>query len=68
MAKNPPVFAPEPEPLVGVQDVMKMLGVGKNYVYELAASGELRSYRFGHRVRFRLSDVDAWLKDHERRD
>lgn len=36
------------------------LGMGKRFVEELLATGELRSYKFGRARRIRLADLDEW--------
>ena len=43
------------------QEVANMLKVAKNTVYELIKRGEINSYRVGRKVRFTLSDVEAYI-------
>lgn len=43
-------------------EVADILHVGKNFVYRLAQSGELTSYRIGRKLRFTLRDVEAYLQ------
>ncbi|MDF2672215.1 MAG: binding domain protein excisionase family [Clostridiales bacterium] len=43
------------------QEVADMLKVAKNTVYELIKRGEINSYRVGRKVRFTLSDVEAYI-------
>lgn len=43
------------------QDVADMLKIAKNTVYELIKRGEINSYRVGRKVRFTLSDVEAYI-------
>lgn len=43
------------------QEVADMLNIAKNTVYELIKRGELNSYRVGRKVRFTLSDVEAYI-------
>jgi len=50
-----------PERLLSAREVARLLGVHSNYVYALATSGKLTSYRIGGHRRFRWSEVQAWL-------
>ncbi|KNZ43376.1 helix-turn-helix transcriptional regulator [Acetobacterium bakii] len=43
------------------QDVADMLKIAKNTVYELIKRDELNSYKVGRKVRFTLSDVEAYI-------
>lgn len=43
------------------QEVADMLKIAKNTVYELIKRGEINSYRVGRKVRFTLSDVEAYI-------
>jgi excisionase family DNA binding protein len=54
------------ERLLTAKELAKLLGVHSNYVYNLAASGTLPSYRIGGNRRFRWSEVEAWLAEHRR--
>ena len=44
------------------EEVAEMLRVSKNFVYRLAQSGELASYRVGRKLRFTLRDVEAYTR------
>ena len=50
------------EPLVAAEEVAELLGVQPAWVLELARAGDLPSYKLGHYRRFRLSEVEAWLR------
>jgi excisionase family DNA binding protein len=50
-----------PERLLTAKELATQLNVHPNYVYGLATSGELPSFRIGGNRRFRWSDVEAWL-------
>lgn len=54
------------EQLLKVADAAKMLSVSEKYIYDLAASGELRSFRLGRQkaIRFRPSDIEAFISSH----
>lgn len=43
------------------QEVADILKIAKNTVYELIKRGEINSYRVGRKVRFTLSDVEAYI-------
>ena len=49
------------EQQLNATDVAGILHVGKNKVYEMAASGELGSYRIGRKLRFTMHDVEQYL-------
>jgi len=44
------------------QEVAEILKVGKNTVYDLVKRGEINSYKVGRKIRFDLSDVEAYIK------
>jgi excisionase family DNA binding protein len=50
------------ERLMTATDVAAMLGVHPNYVYDLATSVELPSFKIGGNRRFRRSEVERWLE------
>lgn len=47
-------------PLLTAAQVATLLGLSVRAVYDLAASGELPSYRFGSAVRFAPEDVESY--------
>ena len=47
---------------VGVRDVASHLGVGKDSVYRWVEKRGLPARRVGRLLRFRLSEVDAWVQ------
>jgi excisionase family DNA binding protein len=52
-------------PLLSVNDVARYLAISRKSVYRLERSGDLRSLRVGARLRFRLSEVDAYIERQE---
>ena len=44
------------------QDVASILKIGKNMVYTLAKTGQLGSYSVGRKLRFTMTDVDAYIQ------
>lgn len=56
-----------PTPLIDADDAAAYLKVHRDTVYALAAAGEIPSYRLSaRRLRFRISDLDAWLDQRTR--
>jgi excisionase family DNA binding protein len=47
---------------VGVEDVATHLRVGKDSVYRWVESKGLPAHRVGRLLRFKLSEVDAWVQ------
>jgi excisionase family DNA binding protein len=47
---------------VGVDDVAAHLGVAKDSIYRWATTKKLPSHRVGRLLRFKLSEVDDWVK------
>ncbi len=46
-----------------IREVIEDLGIGRNRVYEMVASGEIPSVRFGERiVRIPVEDYEAWRR------
>ena len=59
--KQPP--HPTLEPLLDVTELANYLGVPLSTVYDWRSRGlGPRAYRFGKRVKFALSDVQAWME------
>ena len=53
---------PEPEPWVSVGDVAKHLGIAKDTIYRWIDSRGLPAHRIGRLWKFKLSDVDEWVR------
>ena len=47
---------------VGVDDVATHLGVGKDSIYRWVESRGLPARKVGRLLRFKLSEVDAWVE------
>ena len=50
------------EPWVDVEEVAAHLGVAKESVYRWVEGKGLPAHRVGRLLRFKLSEVDAWVK------
>jgi excisionase family DNA binding protein len=52
------------ESMLTARQVAELLGVHENWVYDLAASGELPSYKLGGTRRFDRDEVHGWIAEH----
>ena len=52
---------------VGVDDVASHLGVAKDSVYRWIDERGLPAHRVGRLYRFKLSEIDAWVRQDDRR-
>lgn len=53
------------EPFVDVETAARFLGVKVSYLYEKARLGRIPSYKFEGFRRFRLSELETWVKREE---
>jgi excisionase family DNA binding protein len=51
------------EPWVSVEEVAKHLGVAKDSVYRWIETRHLPAHKVGRLWKFRLTEVDAWVKE-----
>lgn len=51
------------EPWVKVEEVASHLGVAKDTVYRWVQSRGLPAHRIGRLWKFKVSDIDAWVRD-----
>ncbi len=49
------------ERLIDAKELAEILGVRPQWVYARVDAGELPGFRLGHYLRFRVSEVEAWL-------
>lgn len=61
MPTRPETKADEPERLLTVKEVCERLQVGRSWLYEHAHWTGFPVIRVGRSLRFRLSEVEAWL-------
>ncbi len=58
--KAPVAYGPEPL-MVKPLEAARLIGVGKNVLYQLLASGELRSIKLGHSRLIPVAELRAWI-------
>lgn len=46
-----------------VQEIMKILGIGKNAAYQLVGQNKFKSVRIGSSIRISKESFDKWLND-----
>lgn len=65
MTRESPVNLKELERLVTIKDVSDLTGFATSSLYTMRHEGRgPKGYRIGGRVRYRLSDVLAWIEEH----
>jgi excisionase family DNA binding protein len=52
------------ESMLTARQVAELLGVHENWVYDMAASGELPSYKIGGTRRFDRDEIRGWIAEH----
>ncbi|MHB8833435.1 MAG: helix-turn-helix domain-containing protein [Desulfobacteria bacterium] len=52
--------------LLRAEDVARQLGLSRQHVYVMAASGELPSIKLRGAVRFDQKDVELFIREHRR--
>ena len=48
--------------ILRVEDLMPILGIGRNTAYELIRSGQIRSVRIGRQIRIAMDAVLGFLR------
>ncbi len=54
------------EPYRDIKEVERFPGLPRSWLYAKAAAGEIPHLKVGKYLRFRLSEVEAWLARHRR--
>jgi excisionase family DNA binding protein len=54
------------EPYEDIKAVERYTGLPRSWLYAKAAAGEIPHLKVGKYLRFRLSEVEAWLAQHQR--
>jgi excisionase family DNA binding protein len=56
------------EPYKDIREIGRFTGLPLSWLYSKAAAGEIPHIKAGKYLRFRLSEVEAWLAQHRRGD
>lgn len=51
--------------IVSIQDMMKMLSIGKNKAYELVNSGIIKSFRIGNHIRICKTSIIQYISSQQ---
>ncbi len=46
-----------------VQEIMRILGIGKNSAYQLVQENRFKSFRIGSSIRISKESFDKWLNE-----
>jgi excisionase family DNA binding protein len=47
-----------------IPDLSEYLTIKKTTLYSMVESGDIPHYRIGRLIRFKMSDVEAWMENH----
>jgi excisionase family DNA binding protein len=53
---------PGEQEFISLNELQKILGIGRTKAYDLVASGELPAIRVGRAIRVRQADLDRWAE------
>ena len=59
-----PTLGGDPDELLTLPEVAKVLGVSESKIYKMSADRELPVTKIGHKVRVRRRDLQEWLQSH----
>ena len=51
--------------LLRIPEVAETLGIGRTKIYELIATGELPTVRFGRAIRVSVTTLQKWVEERE---
>ena len=54
----------EVEELIAIEELCRILKLKKSYVYLLTHEKKIPHYKINGHLRFRVSDIENWLKEH----
>lgn len=54
------------EKLLTAEDICTNLGISINTLYQWTHRGKFPSIKVGKHLRFKESDIDTWLKSHQK--
>ncbi|MEW6188843.1 MAG: helix-turn-helix domain-containing protein [Actinomycetota bacterium] len=55
------------ERMLSTDEVLKILGVSRKTLYRYVKSGSLKCYKFGRDLKFKESDIKAFIEAHEKK-
>lgn len=53
------------EAFLNVKELMSLLKICKDKIYDMCERGELPYYRVGGSLRFSVKEIEAWLQSHK---
>ena len=56
------------EKFYDIKDISKYLKLSISYIRQLVRSGCIPYYRFGNRLRFKLSDINNWVENNKTKE
>lgn len=62
--ESPQELAPQ-RLLLRIPEVAETLGIGRTTIYEMIATGELPTVRFGRAVRVSVTTLQKWVEERE---
>ena len=65
--ENPQDVAPK-RLLLRVPEAAEQLGIGRTKIYEMIATGELPTVRFGRAVRISVTTLQKWVEEREQQN
>ena len=65
--ENPQDVAPK-RLLLRVPEAAEQLGIGRTKIYEMIATGELPTVRFGRAVRISVTTLQKWIEEREQQN
>ena len=54
--------------LLRIPEVAETLGIGRTKIYEMIATGELPTVRFGRAVRISVTTLQKWVEEREQQN
>jgi excisionase family DNA binding protein len=54
------------EPYINIKELEEHTGLPRSWLYAKAADGYIPHYKCGKYLRFKISEVEAWLEKHRR--
>lgn len=53
--------------MLTTKEVMQVLRIGRTTLYRYMEKGKLRAYKYGRDLRFKESDIKAFIETHEKK-